>query len=123
MSLWIGVDVGGTYTDLVAIDDKGHIETRKVLSTPADQSEGVIDSLRALARHDIGRFVHGTTVATNMLLERKGARVVFCVTQGFADRLTGRQNRASLLRLVGRISAHAGQRELTIGSRAHRDAG
>jgi N-methylhydantoinase A len=97
VSLWIGVDVGGTYTDLVAIDDRGAIETRKVLSTPRDQSEGVIESLRALSRVDVERFVHGTTVATNMLLERKGARVVFCATQGFTDLLyLRRQNRASL---------------------------
>ena len=74
MTLWIGVDVGGTYTDLVAIDDKGRVDTRKVLSTPKDQSEGVIDALRALNRPNVERFVHGTTVATNMLLERKGDR-------------------------------------------------
>src|SRR5205814_10612203 len=88
-------------TDLVAIDDRGHIETRKVLSTPADQSEGVLESLGALARPNVDRFVHGTTVATNMLLERKGARVVFCVTQGFTDLLyLRRQNRASLYDLA-----------------------
>lgn len=97
MTLWIGVDVGGTYTDLVAIDDTGRVEARKVLSTPKDQSEGVIDALRALNRPNVERFVHGTTVATNMLLERKGARVVFCVTRGFRDLLyLRRQNRASL---------------------------
>src|SRR3954470_16243637 len=97
MALWIGVDVGGTYTDLVAVADDGRVETRKVLSTPTDQSEGVIESLRTLSRPDVDRFVHGTTVATNMLLERKGARVVFCVTQVFADLLyLRRQNRASL---------------------------
>ena len=97
MSLWVGVDVGGTFTDLVAIDDTGSIETRKVLSTPRDQSEGVLESLRALARPNVERFVHGTTVATNMLLERKGADVVFCVTEGFTDLLyLRRQNRSSL---------------------------
>jgi N-methylhydantoinase A len=116
MSVWVGVDVGGTYTDLVAIDAQGHIETRKVLSTPADQSEGVIESLRALARHDIGRFVHGTTVATNMLLERKGARVVFCVTQGFTDVLyLRRQNRASLYDLSAAYPPPLAPAELTIG--------
>ena len=97
MTLWIGVDVGGTYTDLVAIDEKGRVEARKVLSTPKDQSEGVIDALRALSRPNVDRFVHGTTVATNMLLERKGARVAFCVTEGFRDLLyLRRQNRASI---------------------------
>src|SRR5688572_27726405 len=97
MTLWLGVDVGGTYTDLVAIDDKGRVDARKVLSTPRDQSEGVIDALRALSRPNVDRFVHGTTVATNMLLERKGARVAFCVTKGFRDLLyLRRQNRASI---------------------------
>jgi N-methylhydantoinase A len=97
MTLWIGVDVGGTYTDLVAIDDKGRVDARKVLSTPKDQSEGVIDALRALSRPNVDRFVHGTTVATNMLLERKGAQVAFCVTKGFRDLMyLRRQNRASI---------------------------
>jgi N-methylhydantoinase A len=97
VSLWVGVDVGGTFTDLVAIDDAGNIEARKVLSTPRDQSEGVLESLRALGRPSVDRFVHGTTVATNMLLERKGADVVFCVTEGFTDLLfLRRQNRSSL---------------------------
>src|SRR5262245_27117763 len=97
MTLWVGVDVGGTYTDLVAIDGSGKVDARKVLSTPADQSEGVLEALKALGRPNVDRFVHGTTVATNMLLERKGARVAFCVTQGFVDLLRlRRQNRASL---------------------------
>ena len=115
MSLWIGVDVGGTYTDLVAIDNAGCVEARKVLSTPADQSEGVIESLRALSRTNIDRFVHGTTVATNMLLERKGARVAFCVTQGFADLLQlRRQNRASLYDLSADYPPPLAPRDLTV---------
>ena len=115
MSLWLGVDVGGTYTDLVAIDGAGRIEARKVLSTPKDQSEGVIDSLRALSRPDVERFVHGTTVATNMLLERKGARVVFCVTQGFSDLLyLRRQNRVSLYDLSADYPAPLATRENTV---------
>jgi N-methylhydantoinase A len=115
VSLWVGVDVGGTYTDLVAIDGTGRIEARKVLSTPKDQSEGVIDSLRALSRPDVERFVHGTTVATNMLLERKGARVVFCVTQGFSDLLyLRRQNRLSLYDLSADYPAPLATRENTV---------
>jgi N-methylhydantoinase A len=114
MSLWIGVDVGGTYTDLVAIDEKGNVEALKVLSTPRDQSEGVIESLRALSRPTIDRFVHGTTVATNMLLERKGARVAFCVTQGFTDLLyLRRQNRASLYDLSADYPAPLASHDLT----------
>jgi len=112
---WIGVDVGGTYTDLVAIDRSGRVETRKVLSTPTDQSEGVIDALRALGRPNVDRFVHGTTVATNMLLERKGARVAFCVTEGFTDVLAlRRQNRASLYDLAADYPPPLASPELTV---------
>ena len=115
MTLWIGVDVGGTYTDLVAIDDTGRVDARKVLSTPKDQSEGVIDALRALNRPNVERFVHGTTVATNMLLERKGARVAFCVTKGFRDLLyLRRQNRASLYDLAADYPAPLAQRDYTV---------
>ena len=115
MSLWIGVDVGGTFTDLVAIDNQGRIETRKVLSTPTDQSEGVLESLRALARPDVDRFVHGTTIATNMLLERKGARVALCVTQGFTDLLyLRRQNRASLYDLTVDYPPPLASHEMTV---------
>ena len=115
MTLWIGVDVGGTYTDLVAIDAQGRVDARKVLSTPKDQSEGVIDSLRALNRPNVERFVHGTTVATNMLLERKGARVAFCVTKGFGDLLyLRRQNRASLYDLAADHPAPLALRDLTV---------
>jgi N-methylhydantoinase A len=115
VSLWIGVDVGGTFTDLVAIDDRGRVDAHKVLSTPRDQSEGVIDSLRALGRPDVDRFVHGTTVATNMLLERKGARVAFCVTQGFTDLLyLRRQNRASLYDLSADYPPPLASHELTV---------
>ncbi|HMC55668.1 MAG TPA: hydantoinase/oxoprolinase family protein, partial [Gemmatimonadaceae bacterium] len=115
MTLWLGVDVGGTFTDLVAIDATGHVSARKVLSTPADQSEGVMDALRALARPEVDRFVHGTTVATNMLLERKGARVVFCVTEGFTDLLyLRRQNRASLYDLAADHPPPLAAAELTV---------
>ena len=115
MSVWVGVDVGGTYTDLVAIDAAGRVETRKILTTPEDQSAGVVDALRALHQPDIERFVHGTTVATNMLLERKGARVVFCVTDGFTDLLyLRRQNRASLYDLSLQHPAPLAARELTV---------
>ncbi|HEX8725854.1 MAG TPA: hydantoinase/oxoprolinase family protein [Gemmatimonadaceae bacterium] len=101
MSASVGIDVGGTFTDLVCIDAHGAVETRKVLSTPADQSEGVESSLRALGRQDVSRVVHGTTVATNMLLERAGARVVLCATAGFTDLLElRRQVRASLYDLT-----------------------
>ncbi len=99
MTLSVGVDVGGTFTDLAAVGSDGRVVTRKVLSTPSDQSEGVARALAALghAPSDIHRIAHGTTVVTNLLLERKGARVVLCATQGAADLLElRRQERASL---------------------------
>src|SRR6185503_15700677 len=91
----IGIDVGGTFTDLVVVDDAGHVTVAKAASTPHDQSEGLIEGLRLLAA-DLGtdlpgllaateRIVHGTTVATNALLERKGARVGLLTTAGHRD--------------------------------------
>jgi N-methylhydantoinase A len=97
----IGVDVGGTFTDLVAIDAAGRTVFAKSLSTPADQSIGVMAGLDELARRlslpvremlaQTQRFVHGTTVATNALLERKGARVALLTTEGHRDILEMRE--------------------------------
>jgi N-methylhydantoinase A len=91
----IGVDVGGTYTDLVATDETGRTIFAKSPSTPADQSIGVMAGLEELARRlgvtraemlaATDRFVHGTTVATNALLERKGAKVALLTTEGHRD--------------------------------------
>ncbi len=95
--LAVGVDVGGTFTDLVAVDASGAVSTRKLPSTPSDQSEGVAAALALLGDARVVRFVHGTTVATNMLLERAGARVALVATDGFTDVLhLARQDRASL---------------------------
>ena len=101
--LSVGIDVGGTFTDLVSIGSDGAVESRKRLTTTADQSEGVLDALEALHAEpsSIARLVHGTTVATNMLLERNGARVVLCATAGATDLLElRRQERASLYDLT-----------------------
>ncbi|MDE5457676.1 hydantoinase/oxoprolinase family protein [Bradyrhizobium sp. CSA112] len=91
----IGVDVGGTYTDLVATDESGRTIFAKSPSTPADQSLGVMTGLEELARRlnvtraemlaSTDRLVHGTTVATNALLERKGAKVALLTTEGHRD--------------------------------------
>jgi N-methylhydantoinase A len=91
----IGIDVGGTFTDLVAVDETGHTAVAKSASTPRDPSEGLLDGLARLAAEvgtDLGgllaqteRIVHGTTVATNALLERKGARVGLLTTEGHRD--------------------------------------
>ena len=97
----IGIDVGGTFTDLVAIDDDGQVTLGKVPSTPADQSMGVMHGLTQVAATlglDLAallagteRIVHGTTVATNALLERKGAKVGLLTTEGHRDVLEMRE--------------------------------
>ena len=91
----LGVDVGGTFTDLVLWDGK-QITTGKV-STTSDQSEGVVVGAVELSGGRADRFLHGTTVATNALLERKGARTSLITTEGFADVIEiARQDRPSL---------------------------
>ena len=97
-TLAVGVDVGGTFTDLAAVGDDGTVIAHKVSSTPGDQSEGVENALRRLPDSaPISAIVHGTTVVTNMLLERTGARVVLCATAGATDLLElRRQERAAL---------------------------
>ncbi len=108
MTLVVGIDVGGTFTDLAAIDADGTVVTRKVLSTPRDQSEGVAAALDALAAAPgaISRIAHGTTVVTNLLLERRGARVVLCATAGATDLLElRRQERAALYDLAAQHPA------------------
>src|SRR4051795_7142614 len=94
----LGVDVGGTFTDAVLLDD-GRVSTGKVL-TAARQEESVLAAARAAGAGEVERFAHGTTVATNALLERKGARTAFVTNAGFEHLLhLRRQNRAQLYRL------------------------
>lgn len=99
----VGIDVGGTFTDLAALHADGTVHTAKVLSVPGDRSAGVLDALRAADMHgaSIAHIAHGTTVVTNLLLERAGARVVACATEGFTDVLElRRQERAALYDLA-----------------------
>ena len=97
----VGVDVGGTFTDLIAALPDGSIAIRKVASTPHDPSLGLFRALDALAKQPIDVLIHGTTVATNALLERRGARVALVTTAGFEDLLwLRRQDRASLYDLA-----------------------
>jgi N-methylhydantoinase A len=94
----LGVDVGGTFTDAVLVDE-GRVTTAKV-RTAARQEESVLAAAQALDVRAVERFTHGTTVATNALLERKGARTAFVATAGFEHLLhLRRQNRAHLYRL------------------------
>ncbi|MFN8456175.1 MAG: hydantoinase/oxoprolinase family protein [Anaerolineae bacterium] len=88
MSIRLGVDVGGTFTDLVLIDNaSGNVKTAKSSSTPGNPIEGVMEVIRQVgaAHSQIEALVHGTTVATNALLERKGASTGFITTKGFRD--------------------------------------
>jgi N-methylhydantoinase A len=94
----LGVDVGGTFTDAVLVTD-GEVRTAKV-PTAARQEESVLAVARAAGATDVDRFTHGTTVATNALLERTGARTAFVATAGFEHLLQlRRQTRAHLYRL------------------------
>jgi N-methylhydantoinase A len=90
VGVWlVGVDTGGTFTDLIAVErHTGELRRAKVPSVPSDPSVAVLDSLRELfatgvAPGDIALFVHGTTVATNALLEGKGVRTGLMITRGF----------------------------------------
>jgi N-methylhydantoinase A len=95
--LWLGVDVGGTFTDLVLFEPgNGRLRILKTPSTPTNQSEGVLAGFAGLdvAPEQLERMVHGTTVATNTALERTGARLAVLITAGHQDVLVvGRGNR------------------------------
>jgi N-methylhydantoinase A len=98
----LGVDVGGTFTDVVILSG-GRLVTAKVPSTPSDQSKGVLAGVEAADFDASGleAFAHGMTVATNALLERRGARLALVTTEGFRDVIEiGRQNRPSLYDLT-----------------------
>jgi N-methylhydantoinase A len=133
----IGIDVGGTFTDVVLIDDGGEIASIKSPSQPRDPGEGVVAALDLMARSlgldtgqllgGCGLLVHGSTVATNTLLERTGARVGVLITDGFRDSLEIRRGirtnpwdhrtpyppvlapRYLRLPLIGRIDRHGGE--------------
>lgn len=86
----LGTDVGGTFTDLVLYDHKsGDVRTMKVPTTPHNPTEGIMDGIRQLGvdAEELADFIHGTTIATNILLERNGANVAFLTTIGHRDAL------------------------------------
>ena len=103
----IGVDIGGTFTDIVCRERGGALHVLKVPTTRDDPSQAVIKSIAELAErwgvaaNRITRFAHGTTVATNAVLERKGARIGLLTTAGFRDVLEiGRQLRTDVYRVI-----------------------
>ena len=96
MSSRIGIDTGGTFTDFVRIE-RGVLVTHKLRSTPDDQSVAILAGISELSRDVAADIVHGSTVATNAVLERKGARVGLVTTAGFEDVIRiGRQTRPEL---------------------------
>ncbi|MCK4248092.1 MAG: hydantoinase/oxoprolinase family protein, partial [Methanomicrobia archaeon] len=90
----LGADIGGTFTDFILVKD-GTVETLKIPSTPQNPAEAVLEGVKRLGK--IEYFAHGTTYATNSLIEKKGAKIALITTKGFRDVLEiGRQNRPEL---------------------------
>ncbi|MGH9592819.1 MAG: hydantoinase/oxoprolinase N-terminal domain-containing protein, partial [Bryobacteraceae bacterium] len=117
----IGVDAGGTFTDFVVLYDDGRLETFKLRSDRRSPASVILAGLQRFARADV---VHGSTVATNALLERKGVRTAFVTTAGFEDLLEiGRQNRAELYNLAPAPRRPLVTRDLCFGvnERAYHD--
>ncbi|MCW2902825.1 MAG: hypothetical protein JWO67_5090 [Streptosporangiaceae bacterium] len=119
MTARLGIDVGGTFTDVVVIDDAGATAVEKVPSTPGDASIGILNGIRQIARtrgvlvEDLSVFAHGSTVATNALLELKLPRTALIVTRGFRDVLEiGTQLRSDLFDLRSRKPAPYVPRQL-----------
>ena len=112
----IGVDTGGTFTDLVLLGPDG-MAVHKVRSTPDDPSRAILAGIGDMpGGEDAGDVVHGSTVATNAVLERKGARVALLVTAGFEDVLRiGRQTRPELYNLMVRERRPLVDAALTFG--------
>ena len=100
MTLRIGIDIGGTFTDLVAVTADGRVTTHKTASTPHDYGEGIIEGLRTLLAREPGPVadvLHATTVGSNTVLEGKGARTALITTRGFRDILEIRDLRMPVL--------------------------
>lgn len=97
----IGVDAGGTFTDFVVLHDSGRLEVFKLRSNPHAPAQVILEGLHRAGALRQTEVVHGSTVATNALLERKGAKTAFVTTAGFEDLLEiGRQNRSELYNLT-----------------------
>ena len=96
----LGIDVGGTFTDFVLLDDAGQVSIHKLLTSARDPSAAILQGIADLEAGPETTVVHGATVATNALLERRGARTALITTEGFRDVLEiGRQTRTELYAL------------------------
>ena len=118
-SYWVGTDVGGTFTDMVVIDSAGEVTVAKSATTPHDRSQGVLDAF-ALAADSLGLdlgellrstvyFAHGTTAATNALIERKGERTALLTTRGHGDAILMQRSMGSWTG-IGVASGHYSKR-------------
>lgn len=120
----VGVDAGGTFTDFVVLHRDGRLATFKLRSNPRAPAEVILAGLRKVAAGQRVEVIHGSTVATNALLERKGAKTAFVTTAGFEDLLEiGRQNRPELYNLMAASEPLLIPRELCFGvdERTHHD--
>src|SRR5438477_8398802 len=127
----IGVDIGGTFTDIVALDRMGRLALTKVPSTPKDLLDGIgaaVTRVLALAGGqpgDVERFIHGTTIATNAILEQKGAVTAVLTTDGFEDVLElGRMKRSRMydLAMDPEVPTFLAPRRRRLGIRERLDA-
>ena len=121
MTARIAIDTGGTFTDLVLLDPQGQLHFHKVSSTPDDPGRALIDGVCQLLeaagyeRNSLDLLIHGTTVATNTILQRNGARVAFLTTEGFRDVLhIQRQDRPQMYDLRARRPAALVPRQLRL---------
>ncbi|MGB6945450.1 MAG: hydantoinase/oxoprolinase family protein [Bryobacteraceae bacterium] len=114
----IGIDAGGTFTDFIVVDDDGTIETFKLRSNPRSPASVILGGLAQAAAGRRAEVIHGSTVATNALLERKGARTALVTTAGFEDVIhIGRQNRAELYNLTPKLRSPIIPRTMCFGVR------
>jgi N-methylhydantoinase A/oxoprolinase/acetone carboxylase beta subunit len=114
----IGIDAGGTFTDFIICRDDGSLETFKLPSNPRTPASVILAGLKQAAGDARADVVHGSTVATNALLERKGARTALVTTAGFEDVIhIGRQNRAELYNLTPKLPVPIIPRAMCFGVR------
>jgi len=112
----IGIDAGGTFTDFIVLHDNGAIDTFKLRSNPRSPATVILAGLAQATRGGRAEVIHGSTVATNALLERKGARTALVTTAGFEDVIhIGRQNRAELYNLTPRLRSPIIPRAMCFG--------
>src|SRR5499427_3515152 len=115
-TLRVAVDTGGTFTDCVWIEN-GRVRMSKVFSTPADPSQAIVSAVEKTGRGDALTLLHGTTVGTNALLQRKGARVALVTTAGFEDAIEiGRQARPRLYDFFFERASPLVSRDLRFGA-------